>query len=57
MNDLDSRYNEQTLHFLQICMILDPPFKFKCVLDQDTKESLKQRKNMTPLSFALVLAD
>ena len=42
MNDLDSRYNEQTLHFLQICMVLDPRFKFKYVLDQDTKESLKQ---------------
>ena len=42
MNDLDSRYSEQTIHFLQICMVLDPRFKFKYVLDQDTKESLKQ---------------
>ena len=41
MNDLDSRYNEQSLHFLEICMILDPRFKFKYVLDQDTKARLK----------------
>ena len=42
MNDLDSRYSEQTLHFIQICVILDSRFEFKYVLDQDTKESLKQ---------------
>ena len=40
VNDLDSHYNEQT--FFQICMILDPRFKLKYVLDQDTKVSLKQ---------------
>ena len=42
MDDLDSHYNEQTMRFLQLCMILDPCFKFKYVLDQSTKESLKQ---------------
>ena len=42
IDDLDSRYNEQTIRFLQLCMILDPRFKFKYVLDQSTKESLKQ---------------
>ena len=41
MNDLGSRYNEQSLHFLWICMILDPRFKFKYFLDQDTKARLK----------------
>ena len=33
MDDLDSRYNEQTICFLQLCMILDLHFKFKYVLD------------------------
>ena len=42
IDDLDSRYNEQTIRFLQLCMILDPRFKFKYVLDHSTKESLKQ---------------
>ena len=41
MDDLDCHYNEQTIRFLQLCTILDPHFKFKYVLDQSTKESLK----------------
>ena len=41
-DDLDTRYNEQTICFLQLCMILYSCFKFKYVLDQSTKENLKQ---------------
>ena len=42
MDYLDAHYNEQTIHILQICMMLDPHFKFKYLLDQNTKERLKQ---------------
>ena len=41
VDDLNSRYNDNTIRFLQICMFLDPWFKLSYVPNQDTKASLK----------------
>ena len=41
VNDLNSHYNDSTIHFFQICMFLDPRFKLSYVPNQDTKATLK----------------
>ena len=41
VNDFNSCYNDSTIHFLQICMFLNPQFKMSYVPNQDTNVSLK----------------